>query len=99
MNFNPDPSKQAQEVIFSRKVQKTNRNPVYFNHNSVQQVFSQKHLKMYFDTKLNFKEPLYNVLSDVNKTIGLLRKLHAFLPHQSLVTIYKAFIRLHIIDD
>ena len=54
MNFNPDPSKQAQEVIFSRKFQKTNHNQVYFNHNSVKQVPSQKHLGMYLDTKLNF---------------------------------------------
>ena len=35
MNFNPDPSQQAQEVILSRKFQKTNRNQLYFNHNSV----------------------------------------------------------------
>ena len=34
MNFNPDPSKQAQEVTFSRKLQKTNHNPVYFDYNS-----------------------------------------------------------------
>ena len=26
MNFNPDPTKQAQEVILSRKLQKTNQN-------------------------------------------------------------------------
>ena len=45
MNFNPDPSKQAQEVIFSRKLQKTNHNQVYFNHNFVKQVPSQKHLE------------------------------------------------------
>ena len=38
INFNPDPSKQAQEVIFSRKLQKTNHNQVYFNHNSAKQV-------------------------------------------------------------
>ena len=44
MNFNSDPSEQAQEVIFSRKLQKTNHDPVYFNHNSVQQVLSKKHL-------------------------------------------------------
>ena len=44
MNFNPDPSEQAQEAIFSRKLQKTNHDPVYFNHNSVQQVLSKKHL-------------------------------------------------------
>ena len=63
MNFNPDPSKRSQEVIFSRKLQKTNHNQVYFNHNSVKQVPSQKHLEIYLDTKLNFQEHLNNVLS------------------------------------
>ena len=38
MNFNPDPSKQTQEVIFLRKLQKTNHNQVCFNHNSVKRV-------------------------------------------------------------
>ena len=96
MNFNPDPSKQAQEVIFSRKLQKTNHNQIYFNHNSVKQVPSQKHLGMYLDTKLNFQKHLNNVLSKVNRTIRLLRKLQAFLLRQSLVTVYKAFIRPHL---
>ena len=85
MNFNPDPSKQAQEVIFSRKLQKTNHNPVYFNHNSVQQVPSQKHLEMHLGIKLNFQEHLNNIVSKVNKTIGLLYKLQVFLPRQFLV--------------
>ena len=96
MNFTHDPSKQAQEVIFSRKLQKTNHNQVYFNHNSVKQVLSQKHLGMYFDTKLNFQEHLNNVLSKVNKVIGLLRELRTFLPRQSLATVSKAFIRPHL---
>ena len=96
MNFNPDPSKQALEVIFSRKLQKKNHNQVYFNHNSVQQVPPQKHLGMYLDPKLNFQEHLSNALSKVNITIGLLRKLLAFLPHQSLVTVYKVFRRLYL---
>ena len=93
MKFNPDPSKQDQEVIFSRKPQKTNHNQVYLNHNSVKQyVPSQKHLGMYRDTKFNFQEQLNNILSQIYKAIGLLRKLQAFLPWQSLVTVYKAFI-------
>ena len=62
INFNLDPNKQAQEVIFSRMLQKINHNPVYFNQNSVQQVPSQKYLGMYVDTKLNFQEHLNNVL-------------------------------------
>ena len=51
---------------------------------------------MYLDTKLNFQEHLNNVLTKVKKTIGLLRKLQAFSPRQSLVTVYKAFIRPYL---
>ena len=96
MNFNSDPSKEAQEVMFSRKLQKTNHNEVYFNHNSVEQVPSQKHLGMYLETNMNFQKHLNNVLSKVSKTIALLRKLQDFLLRQSLVTVYKAFIRPHL---
>ena len=78
MNFNPDRSKQAQEVIFLRKLQKTNHSQVYFHYSSVKQVPSQKHLGMYLDTKFNFQEHLNNVLRKVIKNIGLLRKLQAF---------------------
>ena len=35
MSFNPDPTKQAQELIFSRKVQTTNPPPLFFNENVV----------------------------------------------------------------
>ena len=93
MNYNPDPTIKAQEVIFSRKLEITNHNQFYFNHTSVKQVSSQKHLGMYLDTKLNFKEHLNNILRMVNKTIGLFRKLPAFSTCQSLVTVYKAYIR------
>ena len=79
MSFKPDPSKQAQEVILSRKLQKANHNQVYFNHNSVKQVLPQKHLGVYLDTKLNFQEHLNNIISKVNKTIRLLRKLQPLL--------------------
>ena len=91
MNFNPDSSKQAQEVAFSRKLQKTNHDQVYLNH-SIQQVPSQKNLGMHPDTKLNFHEDLINVLSKVNKTIGLLLQPQAFSSRQSLVTVFRAFI-------
>ena len=56
IKFNSDTTKQAQEVTFSRKLQKTIHNQVYFNHNFVKQVPSQKHFGMYLDTKLNFQE-------------------------------------------
>ena len=51
---------------------------------------------MYLHTKLNFQKHLNNVLSKVNKTTGLLRKLKAFLLRQSLITVHKALIRPHL---
>ena len=44
MTFNPDRSKQAQEIIFSRKLKKATHSPLLFNNNNVSQVNSQKHL-------------------------------------------------------
>ena len=35
MSFNPDPKKQAQEVIFSRKSKATSHLPLVFNNNNV----------------------------------------------------------------
>ena len=93
LNFNPDPSKQAQEVIFSRNLQKTNHNQVCFNRNSVKQVPSQKHLGMYLETKLNFQEHLNK---QGKQNYWIITETPSFLPHQSLVTAYKAFMRPHI---
>ena len=74
MNFNPDPTKQAQELIFSRKVQTTNHPPLFFNENVVPQTTLQKHLGMFLDSKLNFSEHLKPIFRITNKTIGLLCK-------------------------
>ena len=54
MSFNPDQSKQAQEVIFTRKVKKVVHSPFFFNNKPVQQVSSQKHLGLILDTSLTF---------------------------------------------
>ena len=96
MSFNPDPKKQAQEVIFSRKIQKSSQPSLIFNNYVVTQSLTQKHLGMFLDTKLDFQEHLKSIFSKVNKTIGLLRKLHHILPRSPLLTIYKSFIRLHL---
>ena len=57
---------------------------------------NQKHLGMFLDTKLDFQEHLKSTFSKVNKTIGLLQKLHHILPRSPLLTIYKSFIRSHL---
>ena len=96
MTFNPDPNKQAQEVLFSRKIQKLSQPSLIFNNNIVTQSLTQKHLGMFLDTKLNFHEHLKSIFSKVNKTIGLLRKLNHILLSSPLLTIYRSFNRPHL---
>ena len=96
MIFNPDPNKQTQEVLFSSKIEKLSQPSLIFNNNIVTQSLTQKHLGMLLDTKLGFQEHLKSIFSKVNKTIGLLRKLHRILPRSPLLTIYKSFIRPHL---
>ena len=58
MSFNPDPSKKAQEVIFSRKVNNLLHPPLTFNNVDVGQIRSQNYLRMFIDFKLSFNELL-----------------------------------------
>ena len=51
---------------------------------------------MFLYTKLDFQGHLKSILSKVNKTKGLLRKLHNTLPRLPLITIYKSFIRTYL---
>ena len=96
MSFNPDKSKQAQEVIFSRKTQRVIHPPAIFNDMPVVLSSCQKHLGIYLDEKLNFFNDIKEKISKANKGIGILRKLHNVLPTNSLITIYKFFIRPHL---
>ena len=94
--FNLDLSKQAQEVIFSRELQKLVYPPLHFNKIAVTPSTTQKHLGTLLDVKLDFQRHLKHTYSKVNKTIGLLRKLHNTLPRLPLLTIYKSFISPHL---
>ena len=67
-----------------------------FNNSSVSWSSSQKHVGVILDTKLIFDEHLKMVSSKISKTLGHLRKLQNLLPRSALVTIYKAFVRLHL---
>ena len=85
MSFNPDRSKQAQEVVFSRKLKNVSHSPLVFNNANVSSCKSQKHLGILLDSKLTFEEHCKTILSKTNKTRGLLRKLQSLLPRAALV--------------
>ena len=61
MSFNPDPSKKAQEVIFSRKVNNVLHPPLTFNNVDVGQIRSQKHLGMFLGCKSKLVSAMKNV--------------------------------------
>ena len=96
MTFNPDHSKQAQEVIFSRKHNKEIHPNLYFNQSIIQVTSSQKHLGLILDEKLSFNSHLKVVIDKATKGISILRKLHHYVPRNCLITIYKSFIRSHL---
>ena len=56
MSLNPEPSKQAQEIIFTGKLQEKYYPPLYFNDSSVKKTSMQKHLGTLLDFRLDFQE-------------------------------------------
>ena len=51
---------------------------------------------MHLDDKLNFNHHVKEKNVKANKGIGLIHKLAHVVPRQSLLTIYKSFIRHHL---
>ena len=51
MSFNPDITKQAQEIIFSRKKNDTSHPSLYCNNARIQQQSVRKHLGLFSDEK------------------------------------------------
>ena len=92
MLFNPDPSKPAQEVLFSRKKKTQSHPEISLNNIPVELSSYQKHLGLILDEKLNFKQHIDNAISKINKGIAVIKRLRYSLPRKSLITIYKAFL-------
>ena len=54
MNLNPDPTKQADQVVFSHKCKQTDHTKIYLNDIEVKTVNDHKHLGLILDAKLSF---------------------------------------------
>ena len=93
MSFNPDPNKQAQDIIFSRKTKKICQPSLRFNNSIVSQT---PHLGIFLDVRLTFEEHLKVITTKINKTKAPLRKLQTTLPRAVLMTMYKAFVRPYL---
>ena len=99
MNFSLDPSKQAQELLFSRKASSKPYPSLNFNDNPVHQVQLQKHLGLFLDPKLSFDEHIQCISFKTRKIIGLMQKLQPNLQRAALLIIYKSSLDLTFIME
>ena len=89
MSFNPDPQKQAVELIFSRKRIEIDHPVITFNNIPVRKVSEHKYLGIILDSKLSFSAHIKSAISKTRKGIGLLKYLSKYLPMQTLSELYK----------
>ena len=98
MQFNPDPKKQVNEVIFSRKTSSNNLSypPIKLNNNEISKCPHQKQLGIVWDSKLKFNDHADQKVIKCNRIIGPNRRLLIILPRNALLTIYKSFVRPYL---
>ena len=86
MSFNPDPTKPAEEILFSHKKPRDHP-PLFFNGVEVKRVNEHK---------LNFAAHFKEKNSEARKAIGLIKYLRQYLPTNVLDQIYKMRVRPHL---
>ena len=96
MLFNPDPTKQAVEMIFSRKRGDQGHPPLFFNNLPVVSVDAHKHLGITLDNKLLFTKHTSEKVSKARKGIGIIRHLSGHVHLDTLDQLYKLFVRPHL---
>ena len=98
MKFNPDISKQAIEVVFSCKYEKTRgvHPPLFFNDIPVARKTSTKHLGIILDEKLTFREHILEAIEKAKKGLSLMKFLSNFVNRKTLVLTYTMHVRPHL---
>ena len=86
-------NKQAQKVIFFRKLSKPSHLKIVFNSAPVVCADLHKHLGMYLHNALNFNLHIKEKNAKAMKGIGITHKLSINFLLYSLITIYKSFVR------
>ena len=96
LEFNPDPTKQATEVLFSCKKVSPFHPQLIFNGIIVKNVSDQKHLGLILDSGLTFKKHIDEKIRKAKKNLGLIKHVSKFLPLKTLDQMYKALVRSHL---
>ena len=96
MSFNPDPQKQAVELLLSKKRHEIDHPVILFNNTPVKKVTEHKHLGIILDSKLSFSAHIKSAISKTRRGIGLLKYLSKYLPRHTLNELYKLYVRPHL---
>ena len=73
--FNPDPNKQATELLFSCKKNSPNHPSLFFNGTVVPKVNEQKHLGLIPDSKFSLERHLNEKIMKAKRSIGIIKYL------------------------
>ena len=82
MQFNPDVTKQAIQVIFFQKRDKPIHPPIYFNESEVSSKQEQKHLGMILDSRLNFQGHAREKIVSAGRGIGVIRYMSRYVTRE-----------------
>ena len=93
MLFNPDPSKPAQKMLFSRKKKIQIYPTISLNNIQVERASHDKHLSILIVEKLNFKQHINSTILKIKKGISVIKKLRHSLPQKFLILICESFLR------
>ena len=95
MSFNPDPAKQAKEVIFSSNRMKASHPPLTFNNHQIKVEKSHKYLGLTLDEKLTFAEHVREAIAKAKRGVGIIRLLAKYASRDVLDQMYKP-VRPHL---
>ena len=93
--FNPSIDKQAVEMLFSLKKNKSVHTPLVFNGIPVKPVDETKHLGIILDSELSFVSHLKSKIAKANQGLGIMIQLRKWVSIKVLETVYKLFVRPH----
>ena len=95
MSFNPDPTKQAVQVVFTRKSKQIDHPKIYFYDIEVKTVNDHKHFSLILDSKLSFISQINEKISKAHKGVGIIKSLSR-LSVKTLDLIFKLCNRPHL---
>ena len=93
LEFNPDPSKQATELLCTQKKYRTYHSPLLFNGNEMSKVNEHKHPGLILDTKLSFEKHINEKIIKAKKIIGIINYFSNYLPTKTFDLMNKLCVR------